>query len=70
MRGLGEWKPFEGEAGGQFPITLTWEWQPRIMYKQGKFIVRVFGMIVYVRPTRGDIRRLAAALGVMTKETP
>lgn len=66
---LGEWKVNEHGGAGTYPIELTWDARRGAVDAKRAFIVRVFGVIVFMRPTRGDIRRLAAALGVALKAT-
>ncbi len=64
---LGQWTASE-HGGGQYPITLTWDARRGAVDAKRAFIVRVFGFIVFMRPTRGDVRRLCKALGVELKE--
>ena len=65
---LGEWKPYETGTTGQYPIELTWDSRRGAVDAKRAFIVRVFGFIVFMRPTRGVVRRLCRALWVETKE--
>lgn len=58
---LGDWRP---EHGGCFPVQYK---RDRAERRMGDMITYVYGVPINARPTRGDVRRLCAALGIELK---